>query len=452
MALSDIPLYNFYRRYLWTADDFEGWQTGMVDYTRAQFEGTFGGAILTGGAVAPSGLGVSVNPFIATGPSGNLLVIDSVNTVSLAAPSANSRRDYIVARPLLVNANYITKPTDPNVTVPLNTLQKAEIVLIEGTAASAPEYPATGANDVILCGVRTEASQVAISLVDIDLEPRSIVGKNSSIQQNAGKYDDRLRPYKYTNQIVAVKPSQLFSPQARAFSFVNKQNPSIFPKDLSGNFVQADTYLNFQTGAITGGDAVSADFTPTIPTTGNAIVAYIGIKGDDTLTVAYGTVGTRQQCYDGIQNQTAAGAGSVTLTANTKPIAFVIVYSSNGTTVTDLDFVDCRGGAAIGSSAVGVGGGGTTTPVSFPYSLLTSQAGITALIDTSSARTINLPSPVDGLVFTIKDKTGSAATNNITVARAGSESIEGIAASYVCAANWGCWTFICDGTNWFIMP
>jgi hypothetical protein len=81
----------------------------------------------------------------------------------------------------------------------------------------------------------------------------------------------------------------------------------------------------------------------------------------------------------------------------------------------------------------------------------TAVSGTTYLVDTSGARTITLPSAVNNAYFIVKDVTGTASTNNITIARAGSESIEGVAASRVLQTNWGCWTFVSNGTNWFIL-
>lgn len=73
------------------------------------------------------------------------------------------------------------------------------------------------------------------------------------------------------------------------------------------------------------------------------------------------------------------------------------------------------------------------------------------LVDCSSARSFQLPTPASGLQFIFKDSTGQAATNNITLLRASSEQIEGIAASKVLQTNWGSWRVISDGTNWFII-
>jgi hypothetical protein len=73
------------------------------------------------------------------------------------------------------------------------------------------------------------------------------------------------------------------------------------------------------------------------------------------------------------------------------------------------------------------------------------------LVDTSAARVITLPSPATRRVIVIKDKTGSATTNNITVARNAAESIEGVAASKILQTNWGSWTFVSDGTDWLLL-
>lgn len=92
-------------------------------------------------------------------------------------------------------------------------------------------------------------------------------------------------------------------------------------------------------------------------------------------------------------------------------------------------------------------GGFTTLNVS---SNITLVANTVHLVDTSAARSLALPAPVKDLTFVIKDSTGQASTNNITVTRFAAESIEGLAASKVFATDWGSWQFVSDGTNWFL--
>lgn len=102
---------------------------------------------------------------------------------------------------------------------------------------------------------------------------------------------------------------------------------------------------------------------------------------------------------------------------------------------------------------LGVLAGGTTTPAggSYPLTLTSAYDGKIVFIDSSAARTLTLPTPVDGFKVTFMDKAGTMGTFNATIARASSELIMGIAASYTLSANWGSWTFVSDGTNWFII-
>lgn len=70
-----------------------------------------------------------------------------------------------------------------------------------------------------------------------------------------------------------------------------------------------------------------------------------------------------------------------------------------------------------------------------------------------AAKTVNLPAAATagaGKTFVIKDETGSAATNNITIDADGAETIDG-AATYVMAVNYESVTVVCNGTNWFIV-
>ena len=91
-----------------------------------------------------------------------------------------------------------------------------------------------------------------------------------------------------------------------------------------------------------------------------------------------------------------------------------------------------------------------------PYRLVTSSVSVASAdriigVNTSAARTITLPSTecYAGRVVIIKDATGSAGTNNITVATQGSETIDGAAGDDTITANWGVRAYFTDGANWF---
>jgi hypothetical protein len=67
--------------------------------------------------------------------------------------------------------------------------------------------------------------------------------------------------------------------------------------------------------------------------------------------------------------------------------------------------------------------------------------------------TITLPSTQlrFGRSYTIKDESGAAATNNITLATEGSETIDGSATNTI-SENYGAKTSYSDGSNWFTVP
>ena len=91
---------------------------------------------------------------------------------------------------------------------------------------------------------------------------------------------------------------------------------------------------------------------------------------------------------------------------------------------------------------------GPTTTIGSDVTLVNNSVN---LVNTSVARLLTLPTPTAAAQIIVKDSIGTASTNNITVARAGSEKIEGIAASKILQTNFGSWTFESDGTDWFIV-
>ena len=85
----------------------------------------------------------------------------------------------------------------------------------------------------------------------------------------------------------------------------------------------------------------------------------------------------------------------------------------------------------------------TTTPT-------TIATGFTYLVTTASiAITLNLPSPAANAWFIVKDISQKASTNNITIHRFASESIDGQVSDFVMKANNSAYIFVSDGTNWW---
>lgn len=75
------------------------------------------------------------------------------------------------------------------------------------------------------------------------------------------------------------------------------------------------------------------------------------------------------------------------------------------------------------------------------------------LVDTSASRTLTLPgSPSAGDILAVKDVTGSADANNITIARAASESIEGVAGDYTIDSPYASVYLVADSNgDWWII-
>jgi len=71
---------------------------------------------------------------------------------------------------------------------------------------------------------------------------------------------------------------------------------------------------------------------------------------------------------------------------------------------------------------------------------------------TLAAKTVNLPAASScgsGFTLKIKDESGTAATNNVTIDADASETIDGLLTA-VLAANYGALELVCNGSNWFI--
>ncbi len=90
----------------------------------------------------------------------------------------------------------------------------------------------------------------------------------------------------------------------------------------------------------------------------------------------------------------------------------------------------------------------TTTAISYTALLTDYIIGVT---NTGAARTITLPPASefgDGFILIVKDESGGAGTNNITIDADGSETIDG-ATTKVINTNYGAVRLYCTGTAWF---
>lgn len=93
----------------------------------------------------------------------------------------------------------------------------------------------------------------------------------------------------------------------------------------------------------------------------------------------------------------------------------------------------------------------TERTITANYTVDASGSDYLILCNAAGAITVTLPAPTTGREVVIKDISGAASTNKITLAQHASENIEGVAASRTLATNWGSWTIVSDGTNWYFL-
>lgn len=121
-----------------------------------------------------------------------------------------------------------------------------------------------------------------------------------------------------------------------------------------------------------------------------------------------------------------------------------------------ISITDDNTGNALTSTgnwkALGATSSAFNPAVSSPYTILSTDSGKIFLVNSvNGSSQFNLPlTPFKDFYFRVKDVGGSFSQNACTIARAGSESIEGVAANMILEADGGEWEFRFDGTNWWI--
>jgi hypothetical protein len=95
----------------------------------------------------------------------------------------------------------------------------------------------------------------------------------------------------------------------------------------------------------------------------------------------------------------------------------------------------------------------TTKTITSSYTVDTTTADDIILCNQSAGITITLPAATVGRTIVIKDISGNAQTNPITIAPAvGTTNIEGLNANKVLYTNYGAWTFtVGSAGNWWMI-
>jgi hypothetical protein len=90
-----------------------------------------------------------------------------------------------------------------------------------------------------------------------------------------------------------------------------------------------------------------------------------------------------------------------------------------------------------------------TNPSSYPYSAVSGTDYYISVNTASTANTINLPNaPKTNEIFVVKDRSGNASTNNITVTTPGGAVLFDGSTSFVIDSNYGSIQVIFNGTNY----
>jgi len=118
--------------------------------------------------------------------------------------------------------------------------------------------------------------------------------------------------------------------------------------------------------------------------------------------------------------------------------------------------IDSNGDAVWAAAA----GGGDTTELhvqtdsssgSGSEATVDADAGVVMCVTASGARYVQLPAVATDRRLFIKDKSGNAATNNITIKTNSSEEIDGSSSDLVISTNYASVQIVSDGSKWYII-
>lgn len=133
-----------------------------------------------------------------------------------------------------------------------------------------------------------------------------------------------------------------------------------------------------------------------------------------------------------------------------------LMIGNTGTNEFDLSTLTAGTGIAIataaGSITITASGvlSGNLTRTSSAVSTTSGSFTIIGITSTAAARTVTLQTAdaVEGRVYNIKDESGAAGTNFITIDTQGAETIDGVASIDI-NVNYGVLKVYSDGSNWF---
>lgn len=169
MATSDLRRFFFYQDYIWTPTDFDNLQTWIYGSMQSIFEGAFGASVLQGLEASPAGgLTLNLNPGIACGDSGEILVSPGALNPVIPSPGGSPQNSIVVLRPTSTNVTLIPLPDNPSTFVPLHSAKSFQMVVLSKIPAFENDYPTKQSGDVIVIGVQLLAGASVINQSNLD--------------------------------------------------------------------------------------------------------------------------------------------------------------------------------------------------------------------------------------------------------------------------------------------
>jgi hypothetical protein len=166
-----------------------------------------------------------------------------------------------------------------------------------------------------------------------------------SAQNFSSSDDSRLSLSLIGKSTVSLSPSRSVSSDGTVkVSRLSLNKVSKFPRDMSENFLNLETRIDFQEGLISGGYQIEKSFNFVIPDTNKAVCISIQIDEDDRIKFVYGNEDTLTNCRTAAKNADTSN-GLVKYDSSCALIWIVVVNSIDGTTlenITDQDLFDMR--------------------------------------------------------------------------------------------------------------
>lgn len=223
------------------------------------------------------------------------------------------------------------------------------------------------------------------------------------------------------------------------------------------NSVGGSSAANVHSAELAANAATNLDTVSTIvkrDASGNFVASQITANSINIV----GTAGAGFIKYSGQSVTPATPVGGTTVFADSanrfsqlNTNGFTTTFDSSGITANRLYTLRDVSGKFLLDSRLSMA---ATLVNTSPVTILSTDAFAVYLVDTTAARTINLPSAssVSDRVYIFKDISANASANNITIVPNGTDKIEGLNSSFIYSTSSGSLTLLSDASsNWWMI-